>query len=343
VPIKSDKVRIAILSSQQKTIEIQQLTGPLGSLPAEGLMERYDELFVSFNDALEGVRADLRQASKEQTARSGVTEASLQKLQAFLTWQKLHHTVIRTLLLVETFKRNLAGEARPSSSAGGGGGSSRRVSPDDIVRLYDSIISSLGEMSQLEGYREDEALMSQVGARQAAAKACRCFFLAESYGVATRYAEAQALYSRSEELMSEATQLLEEADYKPESAELHSLAKLAELIDGARARAHAEAFVKTLTGGEGVSETEGALGRMGLAPTAAPSATSPLLDSLNVFERAKPEYLVDFPPDFETTPCKPLLFDIARNQVRGPDLSARIKGKGGSGYLSKASSYFFGR
>ena len=82
---------------------------------------------------------------------------------------------------------------------------------------------------------------------------------------------------------------------------------------------------------------------MGLAQSAAPSATSPLLDSLSVFERAKPEYLVDFPPDFETTPCKPLLFDIARNQVRGPDLSARIKGKGGSGYLSKASSYFFGR
>ena len=48
--------------------------------------------------------------------------------------------------------------------------------------------------------------------RPAAAKACRCFFLAESYGVATRYAEAQALYSRSEELMAEATQLLEEAE-----------------------------------------------------------------------------------------------------------------------------------
>ena len=42
---------------------------------APGLMEKYDELFVAFNDALEGVRADLRAAGKEQSARAGNAEA----------------------------------------------------------------------------------------------------------------------------------------------------------------------------------------------------------------------------------------------------------------------------
>lgn len=32
--------------------------------------------------------------------------------------------------------------------------------------------------------------------------------------------------------------------------------------------------------------------------------------------------LVQFPLDFEPVPCKPLLFDVARNSVQLPDLSA---------------------
>jgi hypothetical protein len=65
-----------------------------------------------------------------------------------------------------------------------------------------------------------------------------------------------------------------------------------------------------------------------------------LYDSLETYERPNPEHLIPFPPDIETTPCKPLLFDIARNQLTGPDLSARIKGgKSGSSW----GSYLFGR
>ena len=113
VPIKSEKVRIAILSSQQKAEEIERIVSE-GTADDAGVMTKYDELFVAFNDALEGVRKDLRTESKggkEQTARSGLAEASLLKLQASLTWQKLDHTVKRTMLLVEQFKKALGGEA----------------------------------------------------------------------------------------------------------------------------------------------------------------------------------------------------------------------------------------
>ena len=72
------------------------------------------------------------------------------------------------------------------------------------------------------------------------------------------------------------------------------------------------------------------------------------MDSLDRFDRPKPERLIHFPPEFQTTPCKPLLFDIARNQISGPDLSDRLrasaKGQGlFSKALSKGSGYFFGR
>lgn len=348
VPIKSDKVRIALLASQQKQIDIANWSGIAGS--PDGLMEKYDELFVTFNDALEGVRADLRAAAKEQTARSGAAEGALLKLQASLTWQKLHHMVCRTLLLVESFKQSLAGDvgvgvagASQSTSASQSVSSSKRVAPDDIVRLYDACISSLGDMAQLEGYREDEALMSQVAARLACVKACRCFFLAESYGTANRYLEAQALYSRSEVLMVDAEPMLEEAGYAADATERVALTKLEQMIHGARARSHAQAFVNSL-GSKHAVEAEGAMRLMALDEGERHEIVAvgerSLYDSLAVFERPNPEFLIPFPPEFETTPCKPLLFDIARNQLAGPDLSDRAKAaKSGNTW----GSYFFGR
>ena len=49
-------MRIAILASQQKEAEIKSLTaeGHVGA--KSGVLEKYDDLFVAYNDALEGVR-----------------------------------------------------------------------------------------------------------------------------------------------------------------------------------------------------------------------------------------------------------------------------------------------
>lgn len=85
--------------------------------------------------------------------------------------------------------------------------SSSQVTPEDIVRLYESITSSLTEMSQLDGYKEDEALMGQLFARLTAARAQRCFWVAESYGAVSKWREAGALYDRTMELMLEAVEL----------------------------------------------------------------------------------------------------------------------------------------
>ena len=132
--------------------------------------------------------------------------------------------------------------------------------------------------------------------------------------------------------------------YKDGAAELTSLASLEMSIDGAKARAHAQAFVNTLTGGAPVAEAESKLSGMDLDKVLTLDGPPPLIDSSDVFERPKPEHLVHFPPAFATVPCKPLLFDIARGQVTPPDLSGRVQAKGmlRSG-LSKLGSFWGGR
>ena len=52
---------------------------------------------------------------------------------------------------------------------------------------------------------------------------------------------------------------------------------------------------------------------------------------------------VHFPPEFEATPCKPLLFDIARNHFQPPDLSSRLQAaKRGAASGWGLKSYLFG-
>ena len=70
---------------------------------ADEVMALYDNLFVAFNDALDGVRTDLRAALKEQTAKSGVAEMHLKQLLAGLTYQKLDHTVIDHVWVIAMF------------------------------------------------------------------------------------------------------------------------------------------------------------------------------------------------------------------------------------------------
>ena len=153
MPIRNEKTRIAVLASQRALQEIAAL-GEVGPHNADDAMPLYDRLFVHFNDALEPVRADLRAATKENTAKSGVAKEHLEKLQAGLMWQKLEHMSNRMLVLIE--------KMRTKREDGG-----KRVSPEDIVRLYDSLTNNFSEMGQLVGYREDEGLMTALGARAA--------------------------------------------------------------------------------------------------------------------------------------------------------------------------------
>ena len=67
---------------------------------------------------------------------------------------------------------------------------------------------------------------------------------------------------------------------------------------------------------------------------------APMIDRLDDFHRSNPDALIDFPPKLQTVPCKPLLFDLARNEIAYPDIGDRVKSKSRSWLGGKASSWF---
>ena len=341
LPIKNEKARVAFLASQQQLLEIRQAS----AAGTGDVIALYDQLMVAFNDALDAIRSDMRQLGKDSSAKAGVASEQLRKLQAHLQWQKLTHSTQQRLLLIGKQKE--------------GGG--RKGSAEDLVRLYETVQAHQEEMRQLDGYKDSEPHMQTLAAQSAAVATFRCFYVGESYAAVSKWAEAQALYSRALERLGDALGLFDGAAANPVPGDtscaegVASLRSLEQQIEGAKARAHAQAFIGDLSGGPAVEEAQEQV--EGLAVENRPGVAE-LLDSLHTFKRAqyartrcqrprrpphaplfpppslppssltkprvpprRPDHVISFPPKFETVPCKPLLFDVARNSIEFPDLS----------------------
>ena len=55
------------------------------------------------------------------------------------------------------------------------------VRAEDIVHLYGALRQIVEEAAQLPGVADDDDLVDELNAKAAAATACRCYYLAESY------------------------------------------------------------------------------------------------------------------------------------------------------------------
>lgn len=320
LPIKNDKARVGFLALQQQLLEISQLSSGGGDT-----MPLYDNLFVAFNDTLDAVRADMRAAGKDTSAKAGVAGEQLRKLHAHLMWQKLTHTTQQRLLLIEKQK----------------GSAGRKGSAEDLVRLYETVQANHEEMRQLEGYKDSEPHMALLAAQAASVATFRCFYVGESYAAVAQWREAQALYHRALERLGDALGLFDgAADAGGASAAAcaeggAALRKLEQQIEGAKARAHAQAFTNGLTGGAAVAEAQEEVAGLALGKSAVPE----LLDSLQTFARAQPDHVIAFPPKFEVVPCKPLLFDVARNSIAYPDLGKHAEAASTTrGYIGGAAA-----
>ena len=220
------------------------------------------------------------------------------------------------------------------------------------MRLYETVQTNHEEMRALEGYKDSAPHMALLGAQAASVATFRCFYVGEAYAAAAQWREAQALYNRALERLTDALGHFEAlgggggggaggAEGKAASKEgTVALRKLEQQVEGAKARAHAQAFTNALSGGPAVIEAQQAVEGVAL-DTPRDLGVPELLDSLHTFAREQPDHVISFPPKFEVVPCKPLLFDVARNSIGYPDLAkdARVElASTARGYIGGATA-----
>uniref|UniRef100_A0A671L7S1 Signal recognition particle subunit SRP68 n=1 Tax=Sinocyclocheilus anshuiensis TaxID=1608454 RepID=A0A671L7S1_9TELE len=261
----------------------------------------YESLLAECRDTIQAVREELRTDVKQrERAAEGADSgkvSNLQYLHSYLTYIKLWTVVRRNESMAHALQAKLKEPQTDENKRG--------PRPQDLIRLYDIILQSLAELSSLQGLEEDHTFQKEVALKTLVYKAYRCFYIAQSYVLVKKWSEALVLYERvlkyTREVQSKA---------KSFNNSLKDLPDVQELI----AEVSAEKYSLQ---------------------------AAPLSDRLDHFRLdptllSKQPNLVQFPPDFQPIPCKPLFFDLALNHVAFPPLDDKVeqKGKGGiTGYF----------
>ncbi|XP_033097462.1 signal recognition particle subunit SRP68-like [Anneissia japonica] len=315
VPVKSEQIRGFFLSVQESDKEVA------AAEDVESKISVYESLLMGCKDALQILRDELKTDAnfKQRTQRAESQVSGLQYLYTYVMYIRHTKTIERNMLLAESLKENLVGSPTFTEN--------RKVTkPQDLIRIYDIILQSLGELPTLPGLENDEDIQLEVEAKTLKGKAFRCFYLAQSYASVKKWRETSALYERVVTYITEAEETFKKIRTKPTKADLDELKELLETVKGLKYSAHASSILDSELPTASLANLE-------------ISDSCPLLERLEKYQEeesisVKNPNLVTFPPDFQPTPQKPVFFDIALNHVEFPSLDEKQeqnKGAGGIG------------
>uniref|UniRef100_A0A6A7G753 Signal recognition particle subunit SRP68 n=1 Tax=Hirondellea gigas TaxID=1518452 RepID=A0A6A7G753_9CRUS len=330
VPIHNEKVRLSILRSNELTSQLD------GQENAEKQMDLFIEVFSSYDEALVFVRNDLQNEANKRVRGSepGPREVALGLLRDYLTFHKLRNTIHRNLLLTESLTASLDSENNSDQPPSIG---KKSVKPSDLVVMYEKLLNNVENLGEVGEMKSNESLHQEVRLKTAVFTSFRCFYVAESYAAALKWAEAYALYQRCVEHCLAAIQLFRSLEIN--STEIVSLEKLSSNASARRVFVHAHGLLALEDQENSITSNVSKLAiddrKDSHLKLFDPKPT--LLQRLNTFDSGSPQEhynLIHFPPRFEAIPCKPILFDLAFNYVEFRDLSHRAKPVKKSGLFS---------
>mmetsp|Transcript_17659 Transcript_17659/g.24537 ORF Transcript_17659/g.24537 Transcript_17659/m.24537 type:complete len:617 (+) Transcript_17659:36-1886(+) len=345
IPIRSEKLRVSILGSQETNFEIERAD------TFDAKMAAYDKAFVQYNDALNTIKDEITSVTTGAKFRSGKVEAQeeqLVQLRNYVTNQKLTKTIERNLLMVESIEGRLFAKDDQK----------RRSKPEDLVRVYETLIQNVNELeanNPTPSTEEEKEAKKENAARLLAFKAYRCFYLALSYLQAAKWPESLALLDRAGTEVKNAQVHYDDCKNPPKE-DLQKLADISSKISGFKCETHAKGFLETLIKTQIQNDNEPSSSALVLAqslnisteelatfqaqkqkadnnnnpkPEEASTGGPTLLSKLHEFDYtpAENKQLISFPPDFEAVKCKTLLFDLALTELQFPSLEARKKPK----------------
>ncbi|OWM65522.1 hypothetical protein CDL15_Pgr009112 [Punica granatum] len=324
-PISNAKTRVAIIKAQDLE---KDLHGPLAdSMPAEKRLIMFDKVFAAYHDARSCIRNDLVSAGSTENMKDDLN--GLDKAVNALLGQR---TIERNQLLVSVAKSKL-NKRRDEKNE-------KVTKPEELVRLYDLLLQNVADLSDLvssgrDRRPEEVSFMEECALKSLLFRAERCFFLAWSYGLAGKRAEAYALYCHAWSLADEALRQC----YTSNNSDEIMIKELKELCDECRSSScieHATGVIEEVKGPENLSKE---ISAMSLTTTG--KKLEKLVDKLDVYESAVGDssakgvpHIEAFPPPLLSVPRNPIVLDLAYNWIDFPSLENRMK-KDKKGFISR--------
>ncbi|KAJ8520346.1 hypothetical protein ONZ45_g2820 [Pleurotus djamor] len=169
----------------------------------------YDAILHALSDA-EDVARKLVESQQTGTSSSAVsTSRDIHFVHAYIVYQLLSHRIQRDLLLVSSLLASHPPSKKPGSTQ-----PKSNAAPVDsrlypaVVKLYDTVLQSLGQMRALSIVDDSPDRSAAVDARISFTKARRCLYLAKCYTPLKKYAEALILTQKANIHLREARSAL---------------------------------------------------------------------------------------------------------------------------------------
>uniref|UniRef100_A0A8R1E3S9 Signal recognition particle subunit SRP68 n=1 Tax=Caenorhabditis japonica TaxID=281687 RepID=A0A8R1E3S9_CAEJA len=272
---------------------------------AKEKMALYEKATADTRDAIDRISDTIRRKSSENADTT-----VLQSVKSYLEFLKMNGTASRYLAIIENTK------------------SEKKSKPQDLLRLYDSVIEIYKEVSEIPGAEYDKTLIQAFEVKVEYYRAFRCFYMASSYSALHKYTEASALFDRTLSRIQEAEEKLKKlksnsyitSETQNSLNELKKEVESAKITTRAARLASAAGVVKT----DADTETE----------TARKIDERPLLETVdewrqwNVKESLRDKKTIPvaaLPPAFIPMPNKPIFFDLANFHLTMPNVDDRLE------------------
>ncbi|XP_075661478.1 uncharacterized protein LOC142631243 [Castanea sativa] len=315
-PISNAKTRVAIVKAQELE---KDLHGPAAdSLPAEKRLAIFDKIFTAYHEARSCIRSDLVSAGNAENVKDDLN--GLDKAVSAVLGQR---TIERNQLLVTLAKSKLTRRRDDKNE--------KVTKPEELVRLYDLLLQNTADLSDLvssgrDTKPEELAFSEECALKSLSFRAERCFYLAKSYSLAGKRAEAYALYCRARSLAEDVLQ-----KFRTLNENDQIIKELKMLCDECRSNScieHATGIMEEVKAPENLSKRVSNLSLTG----ADKKLEKYLLEKLDSYESAVGDSNVKgvsrievFPPAFQAIPRNPIVLDLAYNFIEFPSLESRMK------------------
>ncbi|KAI3954259.1 hypothetical protein MKW98_018083 [Papaver atlanticum] len=314
-PVANAKTRVSILKAQ----ELEKDLHGSAAVPAEKKVVMYDKIFAAYHEARSCIRKDLVNAGDTENVKDDLS--GLDKAVSAVLGQR---TIERNQLLVSIAKSKFSRNRDDKVE--------KATKPEGLVRLYDLLIQNTSDLSDLVTSRRDStpeevAFAEEFELKNQVFRAERCFYLAKSYSLAGKRAEAYVLYSRARSLAESTLQKLKamssfDKDIIQDLEVLYNNSRSNICIEHAAGIMEEEKAPEKLT--KGVSSISLAEGGN--------KAEKFLLEKLDVYESSVADpntkgvpHIEPFPPVFQAVPRNPIVLDIVFNSIEFPSLESRMK------------------
>ncbi|KAK9904768.1 hypothetical protein WJX75_002167 [Coccomyxa subellipsoidea] len=326
--VAAERVRTTLATALDLAKQVDEAKA--ANKPLDQLLELYDSLIAAFNEAKGYVRHSIS-GGRANEASSGVDE--LKALDVTVTGLQLERTIERGQAQVADTRARYESSSQSEPTVQKAvkkkkakldkGGPAKA---EDVVRLYDSLMSSMKELSENAarlGGATGEILLEECTAKRATFQALRCFYAARSYLAAGKPLEALGLFQRTAQRAQQAEAAWDDLE-RPSTDALAELNALKTQSQAWQCAAHAEYLAQQVLAEQ---EAQEGIDKMGLDAKPAAAARY-LVDDLDRWEsfaggESRPARLCRVPPQPASVAVRPFMLDSALNYIQAPSLEHR--------------------